>query len=210
MTLNRGQKMEALLEIIKMLDNTTEIASETTSSFTFNVDDNLTYIVDQLADNSVTAKDANKLKKGLMVEALTELQDMERANVSLDMVKTSIFENNGWNYKEENAITGKQVIHNFGKGCTAPSVVSVMFSQAKSYENNGLKFVNAINWQKVVEGGKSIDKLADVKAQVKLLVKAASIVEDIPEGNDQLVANLKSITAALESGRFVFDAFEND
>mgnify|MGYP003148168368 CR=1 FL=1 len=84
-----------------------------------------------------------------------------------------------------------------------------MFSQAKSYENNGLKFVNAINWQKVVEGGKSIDKLADVKAQVKALVKAASIVEDIPEGNEQLVANLKSITVALESGKFVFDVFEN-
>ena len=69
--------MEALLEIIKMLDdNTTEITSETTTSFTFNVDDNFTYIVDQLADNSATAKDANKLKKGLMADALTELQAM--------------------------------------------------------------------------------------------------------------------------------------
>jgi predicted transcriptional regulator len=199
--------MEALLEIIKMLDNTTEIASETTSSFTFNVDDNLTYIVDQLADNSVTAKDANKLKKGLMVDALTELQSMERANVSLDMVKTSIFETNGWNYKEENAITGKQVIHNFGKGCTAPSVVSVMFSQAKSYENNGLRFVNAINWQKVVEGGKSIDKLADVKTQVKSLVKAASSIEENPTAIEQLVNTLKAITDGLETGNFLF---END
>jgi len=193
--------MEALLEIIKMLDDTTtEIASETTTSFTFNVDDNFTYIVDQLADNSATAKDANKLKKGLMADALTELQAMERANVSLDMVKISIFETNKWNYKEENAITGKQVIHNFGKGCTAPSVVSVMFSQAKSYENNGLKFVNAINWQKVVEGGKSIDKLADVKAQVKLLVKAASSVEDSPAEIESLTATLKSITTGLENG----------
>ena len=197
--------MEALLEIIKMLDNTTEIASETTSSFTFNVDDNLTYIVDQLADNSVTAKDANKLKKGLMVDALTELQSMERANVSLDMVKTSIFETNGWNYKEENAITGKQVIHNFGKGCTAPSVVSVMFSQAKSYENNGLRFVNAINWQKVVEGGKSIDKLADVKTQVKSLVKAASSIEENPTAIEQLVNTLKAITDGLETGNFLFE-----
>lgn len=192
--------MEALLEIIKMLDNTTETTSETTTSFTFNVDDNFTYIVDQLADNSATAKDANKLKKGLMADALTELQAMERANVSLDMVKTSIFEANKWNYKEENAITGKQVIHNFGKGCTAPSVVSVMFSQAKSYENNGLKFVNAINWQKVVEGGKSIDKLADVKAQIKLLVKAASSVEDNPAEIESLTATLKSITTGLENG----------
>ena len=180
-----------------MLDNTTEIASETTSSFTFNVDDNLTYIVDQLADNSVTAKDANKLKKGLMVDALTELQAMERANVSLDMVKTAIFETNGWNYKEENAITGKQVIHNFGKGCTAPSVVSVMFSQAKAYENNGLRFVNAINWQKVVEGGKSIDKLADVKTQIKAMLKAASSIEDSPAQIEQLVNTLKSITDGL-------------
>jgi len=183
-----------------MLDNTTETTSETTTSFTFNVDDNFTYIVDQLADNSATAKDANKLKKGLMADALTELQAMERANVSLDMVKTSIFEANKWNYKEENAITGKQVIHNFGKGCTAPSVVSVMFSQAKSYENNGLKFVNAINWQKVVEGGKSIDKLADVKAQIKLLVKAASSVEDNPAEIESLTATLKSITTGLENG----------
>ena len=200
MSLNEGIKMEALLEIIKMLDNTTETTSETTTSFTFNVDDNFTYIVDQLADNSATAKDANKLKKGLMADALTELQAMERANVSLDMVKTSIFEANKWNYKEENAITGKQVIHNFGKGCTAPSVVSVMFSQAKSYENNGLKFVNAINWQKVVEGGKSIDKLADVKAQIKLLVKAASSVEDNPAEIESLTATLKSITTGLENG----------
>ena len=192
--------MEALFEDYQMTDNTTETTSETITSFTFNIDDNFTYIVDQLADNSATAKDANKLKKGLMADALTELQAMERANVSLDMVKISIFETNKWNYKEENAITGKQIIHNFGKGCTAPSVVSVMFSQAKSYENNGLRFANAINWQKVVEGGKSIDKLADVKAQIKLLVKAASSIEDIPAEVESLTATLKAITSGLENG----------
>ena len=127
-----------------MLDNTTtKIASETTTSFTFNVDDNFTYIVDQLADSSATAKNANKLKKGLMVDALTELQDME---------------------------------------------------------SNGLKFANAINWQKVVEGGKSIDKLADVKAQIKLLVKAASSIEDIPAEVESLTATLKAITSGLENG----------
>ena len=194
-------KNGGLLGIIKMLDDTTtEIASETTTSFTFNVDDNFTYIVDQLADNSATAKDANKLKKGLMADALTELQAMERANVSLDMVKISIFEANKWNYKEENAITGKQVIHNFGKGCTAPGVVSTMFSQAKAYENNGLKFVNAINWQKVVEGGKTVDKLADVKAQWKLLIKAAVAIEDNSVEIERLVAILKTITSDLQNG----------
>ena len=180
-----------------MLDNT-EITSETT--FTFDLNDKFTYIVDQLADEANISKDANKAKKGLMLEALTELQDMERANVSLSTVKVAIFEANKWNYKEEDATTGKQVIHNFGKGCTAPSVVSVMFSQAKAYESNGLKFANAINWQKVVEGGKSIDKLADVKAQIKLLVKAASSIEDIPAEVESLTATLKAITSGLENG----------
>jgi len=179
-----------------MLDNT-EITSETT--FTFDLNDNLTYIVDQLADEANISKDANKAKKGLMLEALTELQDMERANVSLSTVKVAIFEANKWNYKEEDATTGKQVIHNFGKGCTAPSVVSVMFSQAKAYEDNGLRFVNAINWQKVVEGGKKVDKLVDIKSQVKEIVKAAKSIEDNAEEVAALVITLKSITDRLEN-----------
>ena len=192
--------MEALLRIIKMLDNTTEIASETTESFTFHADDNLTFIVEQLADNSVTAKDASKLRKGLMAEFLTEFQAMERANVSLETVKMYVFEINGGNFNIEDATTGKITKHIFGKNCSAPPVISTAFSQGKSYQANGLKFVNAINWQKVVEGGKKVDKLADVKAQWKLLIKAASSVEDSPAEVESLVATLKSITTGLENG----------
>ena len=170
-----------------MLDNTN--TSETTF-FTFDLNDKFTYIVDQLANEANISKDANKAKKGLMLDALTELQDMERANVSLSTVKVAIFEANKWNYKEEDATTGKQVIHNFGKGSNA---------QAKAYQDNGLRFVNAINWQKVVEGGKKVDKLVDVKNQVKALVKAAKSIEDNAEEVAALAINLKSITNRLEN-----------
>ena len=183
-----------------MTDTTTENTSETTTSFTFNVDDNFTYIVGQLAGEASIAKGAGKAKKGLMLEALTELQNMERANVSLSMVKVIIFEENKWNYKEDDVITGKQTIVNFGKGSAAPGVVSTMFSQAKAYEDNGLKFVNAINWQKVVEGGKKVDKLADVKAQWKLLIKTAAAIEDNSAEVERLVTILKTITSDLQNG----------
>ena len=185
------------MEIIKMLDNTTEITSETTTSFSFHADDKLTFIVEQLADNSVTSKDASKLRKGLMAEFLTEFQAMERANVSLEAVKMYVFELNGWNFNIEDATTGKITKHIFGKNCSAPPVISTGFSQGKSYQANGLKFANAINWQKVVEGGKSIDKLADVKTQIKAMLKAASSIEDSPAQIEQLVNTLKSITDGL-------------
>ena len=163
---------------------------------TENIIQNINVTVDALQKCNDDAVD-NKTETGFLVaDFLAGVQEMESNDVTLDVVKMSIFDANKWNYKVDDASTGATRSVNFGKGCKAPSVISVLFSQGKKYNSKGYMFADAITWQDVVTGGKDDDPLIAIREACKDLIKAAKGVS--PTEVEYLAGQINANREALE------------
>ena len=163
---------------------------------TENIIQNINVTIDALQQCNADAEDVKTEAGVLVADFLAGVQEMEGNDVTLDVVKMSIFDTNKWNYKVEDASTGATRSVNFGKGCKAPSVISVLFSQGKKYNSKGYMFADAITWQDVVTGGKDDDPLIALRDACKALIKAAKGVS--PGEVEYLAGAIKVTEDALE------------
>ena len=163
---------------------------------TENIIQNINVTIDALQQCNADAEDVKTETGVLVADFLAGVQEMESNDVTLDVVKMSIFDTNKWNYKVDDASTGATRSVNFGKGCKAPSVISVLFSQGKKYNSKGYMFADAITWQDVVTGGKDDDPLIALRDACKALIKAAKGVS--PGEVEYLAGAIKVTEDALE------------
>ena len=163
---------------------------------TENIIQNITSTVDALQRCNAVAEENSDDTEALVAMFLSDMQEMENSDVSIDVVKMSIFDVNKWNYKVEDASTGATRSVNFGKGCKAPNVISVLFSQGKKYVSKGYTFSCANTWQDVVKCGKDEDPLLALRDACKALIKAAKGVS--PGEVEYLAGAIKVTEEALE------------